>query len=370
MEEKNRYDAVDVLRGLALVGVFIVNAATINGPFWMDASDFAFQKTPLDTFMTKLSFTLLVEKCYPIFVFLFGLGISLMLKNRNTRQCYWLHCTRMLTLAVFGFLHVILFFWGDILLTYALVGILLTPLLTQSRKVLFSAMGILTLLSVAIRCILYSEGESGDYSDLMVQVYSQSNFLTILKQRLLDYYEWYYWGIWEGESLVEKLEYLIYYIEILGLMLFGLATGKSQIFSRARKTFWKLLALSCLLLAVLSLLSGYEWVEVFSFLKKVCFLVLYASGFAILYPKISCFTRPVAFMGRMTLTWYLFFSCLMSFVLHGYGLGLYGKIGPSETTSIALAYTALTLAISPLWIGKFRRGPLEKIWRLRAIHRQ
>ena len=77
IEAMQRYAILDALRGFALIGVVIVNAATINSPFWMDTSDFAFKSMPLDFLLTKFSFMFLVEKFYPIFALLFGLSAAL-----------------------------------------------------------------------------------------------------------------------------------------------------------------------------------------------------------------------------------------------------------------------------------------------------
>ena len=67
---------------MALIGVVIVNAGTINGPFWMDTFDFAFQTSDSDSLVTRLSFTFLVEKFYPLFALLFGISASLILNRR------------------------------------------------------------------------------------------------------------------------------------------------------------------------------------------------------------------------------------------------------------------------------------------------
>lgn len=117
--------AVDVLRGIILLGIVIVNANTINGPYFLDTIDFPFKLHWFDQFSSALVSTIFLEKFYPIFVFLFGLSNQILLsrlvkkyedyyqnKQKAKNKVLIIFCKRMLVLALIGFLHLSLFFGG------------------------------------------------------------------------------------------------------------------------------------------------------------------------------------------------------------------------------------------------------------------
>jgi uncharacterized protein len=73
--------------------------------------------------------------------------------------------------------------------------------------------------------------------------------------------------------------------------------------------------------------------------------------------------RPFAAAGQMALTNYLTQSVVLSFLFYGYGLGLFGRLGPAEAALIGAALYAAQLALSRAWLRRFRFGPAEWLWR-------
>jgi uncharacterized protein len=65
----------------------------------------------------------------------------------------------------------------------------------------------------------------------------------------------------------------------------------------------------------------------------------------------------------MALTNYLMHSLVMTFLYNGYGLGLYGKVGPALASLHCLVLFALQLILSPWWLARHRFGPVEWLWR-------
>ena len=369
--QKERYHILDALRGFALIGVIIVNAATINGPFWMDSSDFAFQTSSLDSLITKFSFIFLVERFYPLFTLIFGLSASLMIKKlyNNSLSVNEYFLKRTCLIAILGLLHVLLFFWGDILFVFASLGaILLVISKLHHKKIIFITF---TLFSLVIVCHLLSYFlglPEYNYNDLMITIYGSGSFLEITKQRLSDYYEWYYWGFFQTENTSYILDYGVYYIELLAFMTLGFTIGKyKEYFNKMNLYSYPLLKIIFysfvgIFLIYCGKFLSIEWIKIFSPIEKILFVFLYSSGFCLLYSKMKTSLRKsFSSVGRMTLTWYLFFSVLMSFVLYGYGLGLYGKIGPSAVIGIGILYLLMIFSLSPIWLQKFREGPIETI---------
>ena len=367
----NRYELIDALRGFALIGVIIVNAGTINGPFWMDGSDFAFKTSPFDFFVSKWSFIFLVEKFYPIFAMLFGLSATLMLSKDLSRSDK-VFLKRLVFLAIFGFLHITFFFWGDVLVIYALMGMVLFAISKLGRRGVLVASCILLLATLIMNGFIQLLGlPEDDYSDLMLSPYATASFVEIVSQRLSDYYEWYFWGFFQTESLMAAFDYAVYYTELLAWMLLGSWIGYyKRHFSECHRHIPFLLktALGSFVIVWVFQVAGYfspEWMEVFSPLEKILFAVLYSSVFCLFYLKLlrENWQRVFSSVGRMTLSWYLGFSVLMSFLLHGNGLGYYGSIGPSLSIGIAILWLVLCFLISPLWLKRFTQGPMERLWR-------
>ena len=363
-----RYEFIDALRGFALIGVIIVNAGTINSPFWMESSDFAFKSFPLDFFVTKWSLLFLVEKFYPIFALLFGLSAALMLGRGSDK----IFLKRLFFLAIFGFLHITLFFWGDVLALYALMGVLLWAMSKLDRRGILIGACILLLATVIMNGLIQLLGlPEDDYSDLMLSPYATGSFVEIVQQRLSDYYEWYFWGFFQTESLMAAFDYGIYYTELLAFMFLGSWMGHYKRhfseFPRHIPLLIKAALVSFAGVCVFQVARHFspEWMDVFSPLEKIFFVALYSSIFCLFYLKClgANWQRAFSSVGRMTLSWYLGFSVLMSFLLHGNGLGYYGSIGPAWCMGVAIFWLILCFLVSPLWLKKFPQGPVERFWR-------
>jgi uncharacterized protein len=73
--------------------------------------------------------------------------------------------------------------------------------------------------------------------------------------------------------------------------------------------------------------------------------------------------RALASVGRMALTNYLTQSLIGAFIFCGWGLGYFGEFSRSGLVPIVLGVWALQLIISPLWLSRFRFGPMEWLWR-------
>jgi uncharacterized protein len=69
--------------------------------------------------------------------------------------------------------------------------------------------------------------------------------------------------------------------------------------------------------------------------------------------------------GRMPLTNYLMQTFIATFLFYGWGLGLWGKVGPAVDIVLAVAiYFLIQVPLSYFWLGRFSMGPMEYVWRL------
>lgn len=140
IETGMRFDSIDILRGISLFGVLLVNLLTE-----FRVSIFA-QFLPnqavagqLDRFITQAVHYGLELKAFALFSFLFGVGLAMQFErlSRTGRPLYWL-TRRLVVLLIFGLIHLLLIWNGDILTEYALAGLIVLPLLYAPRSVLWS----------------------------------------------------------------------------------------------------------------------------------------------------------------------------------------------------------------------------------------
>ena len=69
-------------------------------------------------------------------------------------------------------------------------------------------------------------------------------------------------------------------------------------------------------------------------------------------------------VGRMAFTNYILMTLVCTLIFYGHGWGLYGSMERKIQVLIVLAIWVLILIISPLWLKRFRFGPLERLWRI------
>ena len=122
-----RLQQVDALRGFALFGILVVNIGVFASPYYgSGVVDPAFGR-PLDLAASWVFGLLFETKFYLLFSFLFGYSFTLQMAAAERGQAAFLprFLRRLAGLAALGAAHAVLFYHGDILLTYAILGLLL-----------------------------------------------------------------------------------------------------------------------------------------------------------------------------------------------------------------------------------------------------
>jgi uncharacterized protein len=74
-------------------------------------------------------------------------------------------------------------------------------------------------------------------------------------------------------------------------------------------------------------------------------------------------TSRLAAVGRMALTNCIMQTVICTTLFYGFGFGLFGRLERAELMYVVAAIWAFQLAASPLWLARFRLGPLEWVWR-------
>lgn len=366
-----RIMSLDIVRGIALMGILLVNGPAINGPAIKDGLSFAFQNTQADVIYSNIIYRFAVCNFYPIFACLFGLSAAIFMATRphNPQK---LLLKRIAWLLFIGIFHASFVWWGDILVVYGVLGFSLVIYYQKKpeeiRDYLMAVILIALVLSLSFY-FLHSRQPSRGILESML-VYSQGNFWEVTKVRIADFIGAYVPGYFYHLDLFQIVDYSMFYIQLYMCILFGYwvyVSGwlyrLSQDYHIAKRTTLVTFSITFMIAIV---------AESFPLLGDALFVVkgfsrgvFYASTLVFL-----CHHRwwlkvlyPFSLVGRMSLSNYILHNVLLSLIFYGYGLGLYGKIGPFAQAPILLGLMVVSMLFSSLWLKYFHWGPLEWLWR-------
>lgn len=376
----NRIVLLDILRGFALLGIFVVNIEIMNCIF-MNQDAFSQQWTSsLDTLAVRLQQLFFYGKFFPIFSLLFGVGISiqfLSLKRKGIPMTFFYR--RMGALFLFGIAH-ILFLWpGDVIHMYALLGLCILFLAEWKPKnliilamivFLFPFYGnifewITTMLGYQSETYLKSytpesivttirEGSYLDGMSLRIQEY-KSNIAVLFVSLIPIAFTMFIFGFiigkkgWlhEIDTLVQRIKKPVLWIAVLSnvyRVIFLFFLWETEIW---KDSFWRTLFIYLMQLCDALMALFYVWLLAY----------LYQYGF---WQKLL---SPLQYAGRMALTNYLLQSFIGLLIFSSVGLQWYQTLSPSQTMGLAIGVFIGQVLLSKLWLSFFRFGPLEWIWR-------
>ena len=345
-----RIPALDVLRGLALLGMFIVHVhanSTDPGGF--------------DEVIRTLIWRLVETKSHGTFALLFGAGFAIQLRRAEERGGPFatLYLRRLAVLACFGFgAHA--FFGYNVLLGYATWGLALLAMRTWSTRAL-AAMAVCSALSVPLYYFVaggVNPMAAAEVNGALRAAEAQDSYTLLLVARL-RHMAWFY---------IQPFFFLPG--ATLTLFITGVLFVRYRVFERASHYWPALTALATFgvvawlcdnwLLPLVGVETGWgllrdQWLT-FSYVAVGLILLDRAPGLLLLL-------KPVANAGRMALTNYLLQIAMLDLLFSGYAIGL-GEVRPVVGLAAAVACFTAEAAVSSLWLARFRYGPAEWLWRM------
>lgn len=385
-----RVEELDVLRGVALFGVFLMNIVGFGLAMSTGQQLLSLPNAPFDLTLAQILEWLVIDKANTLFAFLFGLGFYLQMQRLEARGVDFerIYLRRLTFLLVLGLIHLLFLWTWDILHLYALAGFALFAMRRASSRTLLVVGLLLALFGrTAQEALLEFTGVTGwhgwpdPYSEEVAlarqEVMIHGDFLSLVRAfaeyTWVDYIlegfliGWFLYvmgrfmvGAWVGRQgwLQNASAHLSGFRRVLrialpaGLIAAGLARI-IEIYDRGGRLppwdHWEFVASSLHLLATPALAAGY-----------LCAIVvgLHTS----LGRKLLA---PFAYAGRMALTNYVSQSFVYALVFFGLGpgLGLVAHIGTGALTAIAIVAYAVQVLASRWWLTRFRFGPLEWLWR-------
>ncbi len=380
----DRIVSIDIIRGFALLGIFLVNMPAFHSPDFMmqmygggDA-----EHTGVDYWL-DVFFALFIDmKFFTIFSFLFGLGFYIFMSRAEQKglNMNLLYTRRVLALLVFGALHLVLLWFGDILHTYAITGLFLLLFYRRKIKTMVIWAGSLLLMLNALMALpllipsnlleAVEGSQTSTYNEKLVE------YLHIYEQA--GYGEWVSYRL--GAELVPILLNLIpAMIPVLAMFLLGLAAGKAGIFKpdtphlgfiRKVRTMTLLISVPFVVLLALFKLeiigAGVKndtFVQLFTSLSGVSLCLFYISFLTLLLRngQWQKRLRPLGYVGQMALTNYLSQTIISVGIF--VGLGFYNDVSILVGTLMALGIYTLQVVFSYYWLKAFQFGPFEWLWR-------
>ena len=383
---KKRLLVLDMLRGFALLGIILANFPEFSQWTFHSAEEqAAMPGAQTDKVLHYLLYVFVDGKFYTLFSLLFGIGFSMIITNCKKRGVNGMQVfyRRMFMLVLFGALHLLLLWSGDILLLYALLGMLLPLFWTCSNRKLLCWSACFLLLPVVVDLLRTITGWSlAEYpynlwwSKCEEYGITEGNFATWLTEHN-DYasmHQFLMQGAWERlwEFVAGNR-----YFKVLGLFLIGLYVGRQQMVSSLSKFRPILRKVSIVGFAVGLPLSFLYASDSINGQSAPCIHTLlytfsvyplglaYAASLALLFGRHQGWHiwKMLSYPGRIALTNYLSHS--VAGILLFYGIGFaFGGCPLWLTLVIALGVYCLLALLSAVWMRFFQFGPLEWIWRM------
>ncbi len=394
-QASERIDVIDILRGFAIFGILLVNMPFFAQPIYQEILHISPWTNPIDRAADWFISFFAEAKFFTLFSMLFGLGLAIQMQRAEAKgvSLVPLYVRRLLVLLVIGLAHAFLFWWGDILTYYALLGFLLLffrntaarrllkwvltlaviPLLLNTGIVGLLELGRATPEAAAQMEAIFAETEA-EYlaaNEAALKVYSSSDFLAMIPQRIED------WVFATTGVLLNGMLFLVF-----AMFLLGLYVGKQRLLHRAsehlplfRQVFrWGLVIgiIGNLLYVTLARTGSALEPTWLSLLGLLGYLIgapvlsmTYAAGIVLLAQNPDWHQRlsPLAAVGRTALSNYLLQTLVCTTIFYGYGLGFYGQLGPAVGLLLTLLIFGLQIPLSNWWVRHFRFGPAEWLWR-------
>ena len=374
---------IDVLRGMALFGILAANMRAFFAP--LDCYDHisVLFHSRADVLAQLFIDAFIQGKFITIFSFLFGMGFAIQMSRADARGVRFLsfYPRRLLALALFGLIHGILIWGGDILLTYAFSGAILLLFRNRQQKTLLWWAGSLIALPIVVSTFFLSiyftrwhrswmDPKPPDMAKLhaVINIYAHGTVRQILAQN---------WVEWKHQLPTTGFAIYAAALFLLGMWVWraGIVQHLDQYKPILRRVCAVCLPLGVAIstyVAVVQAIVPPARVSLWGWSAGVLWLpgshILsagYMSGLALIFLHADWrrFLQPFAAVGRMALTDYLMQSVLCTLFFYSYTTGLFGRIGPAWGLVPTVVLYSAQVLFSNWWLSRYRFGPMEWLWR-------
>jgi uncharacterized protein len=414
--ESNRITIIDTIRGVALLGILLMNI-----PFFANPHQFDFDLRLRNEFSGINYYTWWAVNGFfegtmrGLFTILFGAGCILLLsrleKKGPTVSAADIYYRRLLWLLMFGLINAYVFLWpGDILYSYAICGLFLFPFRNMKAKyLLIIAISLFTITTAKDTWKAYSQKQIRIEGEKALVVEKQGQKLTPAQEEAKGAWMGFqertkvenirkaadgevakiqqnYFGVWAHlKNIVMWLEttkfYSSFFLDIMLLLFLGMGLFKLGVLTgqQSKSFYWILffagygigLTLSYLRMNAF-LVSNFDptryidavRIDVYQ-AKRMALTLGHLSFFMLLYKYnvAKNLLRWLSKVGQMAFTNYLMQSIFCTLIFYGYGFGLFGKLQRYEQYYVVGAVWLFQIIFSNVWLKYYQFGPFEWAWR-------
>jgi uncharacterized protein len=416
VSEKQRLKLIDALRGVALLGILLMNIPGFAMPNYFSES-FRSDPTNVNFWVSAVISVFFEGKMRALFGMLFGAGVVLFVMNKEQagKSVTWLFYRRMLWLMVFGLIHAHLILWtGDILYLYGVCGMLVYPL--RKIKPIYLAMGVplVAVCDFTAGTVFYQyvRAKRIAYVEASAAAAANQPLTEAQKDALAQWRAIETTLIPNREDAKENTEKMKSDYATVGAHLRPLALKLQSIFLPIM--VWDSLALMLLGVALyqwgflpgrwsnrhygITMAIGYgiglplviysfyysylnypnlearlermeqipiQWVSLIYPFQRILLVMAHTSALILLYKSqlLPRLFRSLEAVGQMAFTNYIMHSVICTLIFFGYGLNYYAEMEYYQIYFVVIGIWVVQLIVSPLWLRIFLFGPLEWLWR-------
>lgn len=382
-----RIETLDVLRGFALLGILAMNIRAMAAPMsaYMYPAALFDNEGPsrLAYLFTNTVFDL---KMMGLFSMLFGAGVLLYANKRTEAgqppRALWFR--RMFVLLAIGIVHAYFIWAGDILVPYALCGILLIWWMrNRSARTLLVAAAVMLTIGAAMAVGHWlswdamSEADRAAELELMRPTREQALGHVAL---MLDTYPAFVLGSAGSTFQFQTMYFALFFLwRCGGMMLLGMSLYKSGFLDGRlpASTYARVALIATPAGLGLALVGALELeraayampiraaLDLWNYVGAIVASVGYAAALIWIVKRgmLGGLRRRLAAVGQLAFSNYLMHSVTASVLFLGWGFGLAGRFDYAAQLLIVVAIWIVQLIASPIWLRHFRFGPAEWLWR-------
>jgi uncharacterized protein len=384
-----RIEVLDTIRGFALLGIFIMNMPAFNTSLFL-GFDEALWPHWWDRGTETVRDVMFSGKFNSMFSMLFAVGFTIQLgrlQAREPQRATRIYLRRLFWLFVFGIVHACVFWAGDVLHMYAVLGLLLLALHRLPDRAIVGLIVACLLYPTILGMIRIATARPEDIQAIIAitqqaitadnAAFGHGNFLDTARrstEAMIIFYEY-----------PLRLGMLAGYVQFFTTVLLGLLLGRHRFFQNVaaklpliRRIQWWALGIG------LICASGFVvWRSVAENpMEPSVWRILAATGYVFGRVSIMIFyvativravcnerwrrrLAPITLAGRMPLSNYLLQTLIGILLFYHWGFGLWGKVGPALDLVLAVAiFFIIQVPLTRWWLDRFPRGPMEHLWRV------
>jgi uncharacterized protein len=408
VQQEERLVSLDIIRGVALFGILLMNITVFGLPYAYSDPTVAGGATGADLWAWITTSMFFEGTQRGLFSLLFGAGVILLTERIDRRggDASDVFFRRNLWLIVFGIVHGFLLLWtGEILFYYGATALFVYAFRKAAPK---------TLIAIAISGLVFNaawnqldaynglkkhrafqEAQAAEAAGATLTrqqtgaLKAWEEVLDDMKpdaakiQEEIDAKRGSYFGIvaHQAPRLTHYQSWWMYrfFFDLFSMMLIGMAMFRLGLLQlgHPRGAYVRMVVIGYGIgltvnyfevrhlldanFAVLARMNAdvtYDLGRLAMTAGHVGVLMLFCNSG--LLPGLQ---RRLAAVGQLALSNYITHSVICAFVFYGFGLGLFGQLQRHQLYYLVFATWAVQLVVSPLWLARYRFGPVEWLWR-------